>query len=66
MSEINLRKILLDDLKQAREMLMKYETRLLEGTAEADQRKQLEDGVAYWRSVSQQVRNQIFETKTEP
>jgi hypothetical protein len=59
-----MRKILLDELKAASGMLAKYEDKLLAGSYEDSD--YMKERVGYWSSVAQQLRVQLFETKSDP
>ena len=70
MVELNLRKILLDELKAANAMLAKYENRLLDDVTEIpvesdDKLKFYKERVNYWSTVSQELRTELFSTRTE-
>ena len=61
MSALNMRKILSDELKAANAMLAKYEDKALAG----DGNEATQKGVDYYRSVAQQLRVQLFDTKSD-
>ena len=58
----SLRTTLLGELKSANKMLQKYEDKMLEATGEPDEK--IVEGVNYYRTAAQQLRAQLFETKT--
>lgn len=57
---MNLRKMLMEELKRANKMLEKYETAILDGSAggELDFYK---ERVSYWSNAVQELRQQIME-----
>jgi hypothetical protein len=64
-AELNLRKILLDELKNANQMLAKYETKLLEGSPAVDEKPYIQERVKYWSETASITRKQLFDTKSD-
>lgn len=63
---MNLRKTLMDELKNANKMLSQYETAIIEGKAKDSDMEYYKERVKFWSDQTIELRKQLMETRQEP